>query len=91
MLTCVDRLPTRTWLQGARNRLLSASQEGYGPIRRGSAPSIWEMSVKTRGRAGWRLLLGLFTLISSAYLGWLTTAWVIYGVRYARWYFRVGT
>ena len=46
---------------------------------------------KTRGWAGWRLLLGLFTFISSAYLGWLTTAWVIYGIRYASWYFRVGT
>jgi len=45
---------------------------------------------KTRGSAGWRLLLGLFALISSAYLGWLTTAWVIYGVRYAWWYFGAG-
>jgi hypothetical protein len=41
---------------------------------------------KTRGRAGWRLLLGLFILICSGYLGWLTTAWAIYGVRYALWY-----
>src|SRR2546425_5015150 len=43
----VDRLPTRIWLQGARNRLPSGSQEGYGPIRRGSTPSIWEMSVES--------------------------------------------
>jgi len=45
---------------------------------------------KTRGSAGWRLLLGLFALISSAYLGWVTTAWVIYGVRCAWWYFGTG-
>jgi len=45
---------------------------------------------KTRGSAGWRLFLGLFVLISSAYLGWLTTAWALYGVRYASWYFRAG-
>ena len=47
-------------------------------------------ALKTRGRAGWRLLFGLFALIGSAYLGWLATAWTIYGVRYASWHFRVG-
>ena len=49
---------------------------------------------KTRGRPGWRLLLGLFALIISADLGWIigawgiyiiryVLAWVIYGIRYA--------
>jgi hypothetical protein len=45
---------------------------------------------KTRGRAGWGLMLGLLTLIGSASLGWLTVAWAIYGVRYASWYFQLG-
>lgn len=43
---------------------------------------------KTRGRAGWRLSLGLFILVGSGYLGWLITAWTIYAVRYALWYFQ---
>jgi len=46
---------------------------------------------KTRGRAGWRLSLGLFTVIGSAYLCWMTTAWTIYAVRYASWNLRVGS
>jgi len=41
---------------------------------------------KTRGWAGWRLSLGIFTLIGSAYIGSFTTAWAIYAVRYALWY-----
>src|SRR5262249_6254636 len=31
----VDRLPTRIWVPGTRNRLPSGSQEGYGPSGRG--------------------------------------------------------
>ena len=46
---------------------------------------------KTRGRAGWSLSLGLFILVGSGYLGWLITAWTIYGVRYALWYLQGGT
>ncbi|HEY1269108.1 MAG TPA: hypothetical protein VGH16_17750 [Candidatus Binatia bacterium] len=38
---------------------------------------------KTRGRAGWRLLLGLCVLIISADLGWMIGAWGMYGIRYA--------
>src|SRR5262249_34582028 len=38
---------------------------------------------KTRGRAGWRLLLGLCVLIISGYLGWMIGAWGMYGFRYA--------
>jgi hypothetical protein len=45
---------------------------------------------KTRGRAGWRLVVGLFALIGSAYIGWLTAAYAIYGIRYVSWYFRLG-
>jgi hypothetical protein len=55
---------------------------------------------KTRGKAGWRLILGLFALIISADIGWMigawgmygvryAFAWGIYGIRYARWYFHL--
>jgi hypothetical protein len=38
---------------------------------------------KTRGRAGWRLALGLVVLIVSA----AVVSWLIYGVQYVIWYF----
>jgi hypothetical protein len=38
---------------------------------------------KTRGRAGWRLALGLVVLIESA----AVVSWLIYGVQYVIWYF----
>ncbi len=38
---------------------------------------------KTRGRAGWRLLLGLCVLIISGDLGWMIGAWGMYGIRFA--------
>ena len=80
------------WLQKDARRTGVGSVLDLGYFLLAAWPIVipW-YAFKTRGHAGWRLLLGLFTLISSAYLGWLTTAWVIYGVRYARWYFRVGT
>jgi hypothetical protein len=31
---------------------------------------------KTRGRSGWRLMVGLFVLIGSAHLTWLFTSWL---------------
>src|ERR1051325_7134722 len=46
---------------------------------------------KTRGRSGWRLVLGLLCLISSGYLSWFVIAWGLYGIRYAMWYLRIGT
>jgi hypothetical protein len=44
---------------------------------------------KTRGRAGWALLLGLFGLIVSAWLTALAVPWIIYAVKLA-WYFQEG-
>lgn len=44
---------------------------------------------KTRGRAGWRLALGLIGLIVSTYVIGALVPWLIYGVRYAVWYFAV--
>ena len=40
-------------------------------------------ALKTRGRSGWRLTLGLFGLVVAAYLSWLVTAYLV-------WYFEVG-
>lgn len=40
---------------------------------------------KSRGRSGWRLLLGLFALIYSTY----AASWVTYGVRLALYYFSI--
>ena len=42
---------------------------------------------KSRGRTGWRLLLGLIALISSPYIAGFVVAWLAYGVRLAIWYF----
>jgi hypothetical protein len=42
---------------------------------------------KTRGRTGWRLLLGLIVLISSAHVTAFVVTWLAYGVRLAIWYF----
>jgi hypothetical protein len=44
---------------------------------------------KSRGRRGWRLLLGLIALISAAYVTGFVVACVTYGVRMAIWYFGV--
>ncbi len=41
----VDRLPTRIWLQGARNRLDACSREDYARSRSHVVGSIWEVSV----------------------------------------------
>ena len=82
------------WLQKDAQRTGVASVLDLGFFLWFAWPIIipW-YAFKTRGTAGWRLLLGLFTLISSAYLGWLTwlmIAWAIYGVRYASLYLRAG-
>jgi hypothetical protein len=45
---------------------------------------------KTRGRAGWPLALGLVGLILSAYVTGAAVPWLIYGVKYAVWYFGTG-
>jgi hypothetical protein len=46
---------------------------------------------KTRGLAGWRLLLGLTFLIFSATITWFVVAWIAYGIRYALWYREFGS
>src|SRR6266446_2865942 len=78
------------WLQKDARRTGVGSVLGLGYFLWAAWPIVipW-YALKTRGRAGWRLMLGLFTLIGSAYLGWLV-AWVVYGIRYAAWYLRVG-
>jgi hypothetical protein len=41
---------------------------------------------KTRGRAGWVLLVGLMRLIMSAAVARIAVPWLIYAVQYAVWY-----
>jgi len=45
---------------------------------------------KTRGRAGWRLALGLVALILSASVTGAVVSLLIYGVQLAIWYFETG-
>jgi hypothetical protein len=82
------------WLQEDARRTGVGSVLDLGYFLLAAWPIVipW-YALKTRGRAGWRLTLGLLILIGSAYLGWLVAwgiAWVIYGIRYAAWYLRVG-
>jgi len=58
------------WLQKDARRTGVGSVLDLGYFLLAAWPIVipW-YAFKTRGRAGWRLLLGLFTLISSAYLG----------------------
>jgi hypothetical protein len=44
---------------------------------------------RSRGRAGWRLLVALLALISSAYLTAYTVTWLSYGIRLTLWYLNV--
>ena len=45
---------------------------------------------RTRGRAGWRLGLGLMALILSPYVTGAIVPWMVYGVHYAIWYLEAG-
>ena len=45
---------------------------------------------KSRGPAGWRLLVGLVALICSVYVTGFAVAWIAYAVRLVLWHFEVG-
>jgi len=75
------------WLQqdAKRNKIGAVVDFGFFVLILWPILMPWYV-FKTRGRAGWRLLLGLFALIISADIGWMIGAWGIYGVRYVLWY-----
>jgi hypothetical protein len=75
------------WLQKDARRTGVATVQDWGFFLWLAWPLLipW-YAFKTRGRAGWRLLVGLTAIILSAYI----TAWVValvaYGVKYIIWY-----
>jgi hypothetical protein len=76
------------WLQKDGQRTGVGAVQDWGMFAWFAWPVVipW-YAFKTRGRTGWRLLLGLIVLISSAYLTAFVVTWLAYGVRLAIWYF----
>jgi hypothetical protein len=76
------------WLQKDGQRTGVGAVQDWGMFAWFAWPVVIPWSAfKTRGRTGWRLLLGLIVLISSAYLTAFVVTWLAYGVRLAIWYF----
>jgi hypothetical protein len=63
------------WLQkdAQRTRVVAVQDWGYFLLLAWPFVIPW-YAFKTRGRGGWRLTLGLFALIGSAYITWLVVA-----------------
>jgi hypothetical protein len=76
------------WLQKDAQRTGVGAVQDWGMFVWFTWPVVipW-YAFKSRGRTGRRLLLGLFALMSSAYLTAFVVTWVAYGVRLALWYF----
>lgn len=79
------------WLQKDARRTGAAAALDWGLFLWFAWPAVIPWYVwKTRGRGGWRLTLGLVGLIESAFVTGAAVPWLIYGVRYAIWYFGTG-
>jgi hypothetical protein len=76
------------WLQKDGQRTGVGAVQDWGLFAWLAWPVVipW-YAFKSRGRTGWRLLLGLIALIFSPYITALVVAWLAYGVRLAIWYF----
>ena len=76
------------WLQKDSQRTGVGAVQDWGMFAWFAWPVVipW-YAFKTRGRTGWRLLLGLVALISSAYVTAFVATWFAYGVRLAISYF----
>lgn len=76
------------WLQKDGQRTGVGAVQDWGMFAWFAWPVVipW-YAFKSRGRTGWRLLLGLIALICSAYVTVFVVTWVAYGVRLAIWYF----
>ena len=76
------------WLQKDSQRTGVGAVQDWGMFAWLAWPVVipW-YAFKTRGRTGWRLLLGLIALIFSAYVTVFVVACLAYGARLATWYF----
>lgn len=76
------------WLQKDAQRTGIGAFQDWGMFLWFAWPVVipW-YAFRSRGRTGWRLLLGLVALISSAYVTAFVVTWLAYGVRLAIWYF----
>ena len=76
------------WLQKDGQRTGVGAVQDWGMFAWFAWPVVipW-YAFKSRGRTGWRLLLGLIALIYSAYVTAFVVTWLAYGVRLAIWYF----
>ena len=76
------------WLQKDAQRTGVGAVQDWGFFAWLAWPVVipW-YAFKSRGRTGWRLLLGLIALILSPYITAYVVPWLAYGVRLAIWYF----
>jgi hypothetical protein len=76
------------WLQKDAQRTGVGAVQDWGFFAWLAWPVVipW-YAFKSRGRTGWRLLLGLIALIHSPYITAVVVPWLAYGVRLAIWYF----
>jgi hypothetical protein len=76
------------WLQKDGQRTGVGAVQDWGLFAWLAWPVVipW-YAFKSRGRSGWRLLLGLIALILSPYITAFVVTWLAYGVRLAIWYF----
>ena len=76
------------WLQKDAQRTGVGAVQDWGFFAWLAWPVVipW-YAFKSRGRTGWRLLLGLIALILSPYITAFVVTWLAYGVRLAIWYF----
>ena len=76
------------WLQKDAQRTGVGAVQDWGFLAWLAWPVVipW-YAFKSRGRTGWRLLLGLIALILSPYITAFVVSWLAYGVRLAIWYF----
>lgn len=88
LLSCGPLIAVILWLQedARRTRVDGVQDSGLFLWFVWPFLIVW-YAWKTRGRAGWRLALGLFGLILSPFVTGALVPWLIYGVRYAYWFF----
>jgi hypothetical protein len=78
-------LAVLVWLQKDGQRTGVGAVQDWGMFAWLAWPVVipW-YAFKSRGRSGWRLLLGLIALIASPYVTAIGVSWLVYGVTLAR-------
>ena len=73
------------WLQKDARRTGVGTVQDWGYFLLLAWPVVipW-YAFKTRGRSGWRLILGLFGLVAAAYISWFVTAYLVRALRGGR-------